>query len=308
MKDFTLAELKNIAREERLSGWSKFKKDALFDFLVANNVDIAKYKKPKKIYKKTKKSVVVATKWPPPKGVQALDETIVELVTKNLNVKTKNELCKNLDIPFCDECKCANDAAKNGHLRCLKYLHEKGCSWDAKTCKLAAAYGHIECLKYLHKNGCPWDEWACERAAAFGHLEILKYLHENKCPWYEDETCLTATESGSLDCLKYLHKNGCSLDKYILIVAVEKGHLDVLKYLHKNGCPWHEYSCRDAAKYGHLDVLKYLHKNGCPWDQWACADAAENGQLECLDYLHKNGCPCAHNRQKWRSMGLMDLC
>jgi hypothetical protein len=47
MEDFTLAELKNIARDEGLSGWSKFKKDVLFDFLVAKDVDIAKYKKPK---------------------------------------------------------------------------------------------------------------------------------------------------------------------------------------------------------------------------------------------------------------------
>jgi len=90
MEDFTLTELKNIARDEGLSGWSKFKKEHFFDFLVANDVDIAKYKKPKKCTKKTKVSVVVA-----PKGVQALDKNI-DVVNKNLNVKTKNELCKNL--------------------------------------------------------------------------------------------------------------------------------------------------------------------------------------------------------------------
>ena len=85
MEDFTLTELKNIARDEGLSGWSKFKKEHLFDFLVANDVDIAKYKKPKKCTKKTKVSVVI----------QALDENI-DVVNKNLNVKTRNELCKNL--------------------------------------------------------------------------------------------------------------------------------------------------------------------------------------------------------------------
>jgi len=85
MEDFTLTELKNIARNEGLSGWSKFKKEHLFDFVLANNVDIAKYYKPKKCTKKTKDSVVT----------QALDENI-DVVNKNLNVKTKNELCKNL--------------------------------------------------------------------------------------------------------------------------------------------------------------------------------------------------------------------
>lgn len=85
MEDFTLTELKNIARDEGLSGWSRFKKDALFDFLVTNGVNITEYKKPKKCIKKSKESIVI----------QALDEN-VEVVDKNLNVKTKSELCKNL--------------------------------------------------------------------------------------------------------------------------------------------------------------------------------------------------------------------
>src|SRR5680860_920011 len=52
-------------------------------------------------------------------------------------------------------------AAKNGHLECLKYAHENGCSWDEITCKSAAENGHLECLKYAHENGCSWDEITC---------------------------------------------------------------------------------------------------------------------------------------------------
>ena len=85
MEDFTLTELKNIARDEGLSGWSKFKKDTLFDFLVVNGVNVTKYKKSKKCMKKSKESVVM----------QALDKN-VEVVDQNLTVKTKTELCKNL--------------------------------------------------------------------------------------------------------------------------------------------------------------------------------------------------------------------
>lgn len=43
MEDFTFVELKNIAREEGLCGWSKFKKQDLYDFLISNNVDVTKY-------------------------------------------------------------------------------------------------------------------------------------------------------------------------------------------------------------------------------------------------------------------------
>lgn len=85
MEDFTLTELKNIARDEGLSGWSKLKKNDLFDFLVAGGVDVAKYKKPKKCMKKSKTTVVA----------QALDES-VEVDNQRLNVKTKKELCKSV--------------------------------------------------------------------------------------------------------------------------------------------------------------------------------------------------------------------
>ena len=59
------------------------------------------------------------------------------------------------NITFCNECKCPNDAAKNGHLECLKYLHENGCPWDKWSCEFASKNGHLEILKYLHENGCP---------------------------------------------------------------------------------------------------------------------------------------------------------
>ena len=51
-------------------------------------------------------------------------------------------------------------------------------SLDEYTCSEAAKNGHLECLKYAHENGCPWDQWTCRQAAENGHLECLKYLHE----------------------------------------------------------------------------------------------------------------------------------
>ena len=37
---------------------------------------------------------------------------------------------------------------------CLAPLPNKGC----QTIKGAAKNGHLSCLKYLHDNGCPWNE------------------------------------------------------------------------------------------------------------------------------------------------------
>ena len=34
-----------------------------------------------------------------------------------------------------------------------------------RTCSDAARGGHLECLKYAHEKGCPWDERTCSDAA-----------------------------------------------------------------------------------------------------------------------------------------------
>ena len=61
-------------------------------------------------------------------------------------------------------------------------MYENKCPWDAGACSDAARRGHLECLKYLHENGCPWDKWAYRPVAQGGHVECLQYLRENGCP------------------------------------------------------------------------------------------------------------------------------
>jgi hypothetical protein len=98
------------------------------------------------------------------------------------------------------------EAVKNGHLDCLKYLYEIGCSGDEKTCAFAAKNGHLDCLIYLHENECPWDGWTCFYASVHGHLDCLKYAHEKGCPCKETTRDRTREEN-KLDCLNYLIEN-----------------------------------------------------------------------------------------------------
>ncbi len=167
------------------------------------------------------------------------------------------------------------------------------CFLDSKTCSRAANAGHLECLKYAHENGCSWGENeynVCNVAANAGHLECLKYAHENGCPWDED-TCWSAAVGGHILCLKYAHEQGCPWDGWTCSYAAKSGHLECLKYAHEQGCPWDGWTWYYAAVDGHLECLKYAHEQGCPWDDWTCSHAAEGGHILCLEYAHDHGCP-----------------
>ena len=56
----------------------------------------------------------------------------------------------------------SKDAAKNP---LLEYLYSHGSLWVMNACVGAAGNGHLDCLKYLHENGCPRDERVCRSDA-----------------------------------------------------------------------------------------------------------------------------------------------
>ena len=103
---------------------------------------------------------------------QHLNQTYKHFTLLSLDIELPNpdirfsELASNeitIKIPsVCEECEsedlttsATRCAAKNGHLDCLRYLHENGCPWNEDATWGAAENGHMDCLKYLHENGCP---------------------------------------------------------------------------------------------------------------------------------------------------------
>ena len=51
------------------------------------------------------------------------------------------------------------------------------------ACVCAAENGHLDCLKYLHETAkAPWDEGAVEGARKNNHVDCLQYLLDNNCP------------------------------------------------------------------------------------------------------------------------------
>ena len=185
-------------------------------------------------------------------------------------------------------------AAEQGNLEMVKYCVVKKCAISTLTCAFAAKNGHLKVLKYLHeKVKAPWDSETAAWAARNGHLHILEYLVKRKFDNYNEDACACAANGGHLECLKYLHEEvKAPWDWQTAAWAAEEGHLHILEYLvERKFYNYNACACEYAAKKGHLDCLKFLHETAkAPWNFFAVKYAHENNQPECLQYLLDNDC------------------
>ncbi|MDV3051096.1 MAG: ankyrin repeat domain-containing protein [Planktomarina sp.] len=110
---------------------------------------------------------------------------------------------------------------------------------DAGACANAAENGHLEVLKYLHEEAkVPWGWMTANFAAANGHLHILEYLVERKFDQRSEGACVWAAKNGHLDCLVYLRETAkAPWDEYAVREAHENNHPECLQYLLDNDCP-----------------------------------------------------------------------
>ena len=132
-----------------------------------------------------------------------------------------------------------NAAAEQGNLEMVKYCVANECPIDEFACANAAENGHLACLKYLHEEAkAPWDLGTAIWAASNGHLHILEYLVERKYDQYSAWACGNAATHGHLDCLKYLHETAkAPWDEDAVYFAHKNNHTDCVQYLLDNNCP-----------------------------------------------------------------------
>ena len=132
-----------------------------------------------------------------------------------------------------------NAAAYQGNLEMVKYCVANKCPIGTGACANAAENGHLECLKYLHEEAnAPWDMGTAIWAAENGHLHILEYLVERKYDQYSTRVCWEAAENGHLDCLQYLHETAKAPWDYLAVrVARNNKHTECVQYLLDNDCP-----------------------------------------------------------------------
>ena len=69
-----------------------------------------------------------------------------------------------LSVSIINITRCVSVGGQNGHLDCLKYLHETAkAPWDKEAVRYAHENKHPECLQYCLDNDCPLPEgWSYE--------------------------------------------------------------------------------------------------------------------------------------------------
>ena len=132
-----------------------------------------------------------------------------------------------------------NAAARQGNLEMVKYCVAKKCPIGTGACAYAAENGHLACLKYLHEEvKAPWAWGTAAWAAENGHLHILEYLVERKYDHFVERACEYAAICGHFDCLKYLHETTkAPWNSQAVRYAHENKHPECLQYLLNNNCP-----------------------------------------------------------------------
>jgi hypothetical protein len=170
------------------------------------------------------------------------------------------------------------EAAKLGNLSLMKYLRRKGYNWH-RECAEAAQKGHLDCLKYAHQNGCSLDaDWpcACKVALEGGHFTCFEYARENRCFVKYSVGLRTFSDHRNADCLKYVVDHADLFEAvahvgFLGARAIALRSIYCIDKLRQMGWDW---ACDDNVYYwaltaGDAEIIAHVIRNGC----WLGADA-----------------------------------
>ncbi|KAG3027418.1 hypothetical protein PC121_g17770 [Phytophthora cactorum] len=184
-------------------------------------------------------------------------------------------------------------AVDHGYLDALKWMKDTFPeSVVIKDIRMdnAAANGHLEMIKWLHQHHAWCTKQAMNRAAGNGHLEVVQFLNERRSEGCTTDAMDLAASNGQLEMVKWLHENlseGCT--QFAMDAAAKNGHFALVKWLHVNrseGCSAHAMD--NAAAAGHFAIVQWLREHyteGCT--RAAMMDAIANGHFDIARWLQR---------------------
>jgi hypothetical protein len=126
----------------------------------------------------------------------------------------------------------------------------------------AAINGHLDVVEYLHGIGAPCSIHAVDGAAAIGQIPILEWFYNNHLERCSSKAMDKAAEHGHAATVQWLHEHGADCTELAMDAAAEQGHFEIAVFLHRErdeGCS--RRASAWAAESGHLEILQWLrHK------------------------------------------------
>lgn len=205
-------------------------------------------------------------------------------------------------------------AAGCGKVEVVKYLRDRGCSWDLHVFKHAVRRNHINVVKYLYDNGCHPGKQTVVDVVRVGNLEMLQYIIR-WAPAYSMTAAVTmAVKYGHYDIMLWLiGTHTYQVDGREIYMDLTHGmrtcnipgrsnqhdridrstqYMQILKYLCAHD-PNHHYldnTIDTVVKSGCRDMVKYLYELGCAWTPHTFDMALKSGNIWMVAYLIETGC------------------
>lgn len=202
-------------------------------------------------------------------------------------------------FPGCYVTFAVDEAARNGHLEILQWLHHHhdNVKWGAGELTIAMRCNHFEVAQWIYNNvpGAADYFWDVEKVAAAesGDLRMLKWALSRS----RADPLLSLTEyavqsvHGNLEIIKWLVENGYHDQPPSVNVeldgAAERGQLDVIQYLTAREIGYcSPRSIERAGVNGHFETVKWILQNRTDGRRGASFnEIAAHGRVEIVRWI-----------------------
>lgn len=168
------------------------------------------------------------------------------------NVENENTSLEELPLNF-----ILNDAAKDGSLKIVKTMLDRGANNYNEAMVSAAAGGHEKIIHLMLERGANDYNGALIEAANQGHEDTVRWMLELGAIAY-NSAMLAATTDTNLKVVKLLLDHGANNYNEVMVRAARGGQDKIVELMLKHGANNYQEAADMACKYGHDNIYKLL--------------------------------------------------